>query len=65
MCVPCHSLANDRPDASCAGEMPLLGKPIDEADVHVMIEPEYFNRVFYSVAGQKVFVIRLLHERQS
>ena len=30
-------------------EMPLLGKPTDEADVHVIIEPEYLYRVFYRV----------------
>jgi toxin ParE1/3/4 len=46
-------------------EMPLLGKPTDEADVHVIIEPEYLFRVFYSVKGQQVFVIRILHGRQS
>ena len=42
-----------------------LGKPTDEADVHVIIEPEYQYRVFYSVKGQQVFVIRILHGRQS
>jgi plasmid stabilization system protein ParE len=46
-------------------EMPLLGKPTDEADVHVIIEPEYLYRVFYSVKGKQVFVIRILHGRQS
>ena len=46
-------------------EMPLLGKPTDEADVHVIIEPEYLYRVFYRVEGQQVFVIRILHGRQS
>ena len=46
-------------------EMPLLGKPTDEADVRVIIEPEYLYRVFYSVKGQQVFVIRILHGRQS
>lgn len=45
-------------------EMPLLGKPTDEADVHVIIEPEYLYRVFYSVRGQEVFVIRILHSSQ-
>jgi plasmid stabilization system protein ParE len=45
-------------------EMPLLGKPTDEADVHVIIEPEYLYRVFYRVKGQQVFVIRILHGRQ-
>jgi plasmid stabilization system protein ParE len=45
-------------------EMPLLGKPADEEDVHVIIEPEYLYRVFYRLEGQKVFVIRILHGRQ-
>ena len=45
-------------------EMPLLGKPTDEVDVHVIIEPEYFYRVFYSLDGQEVFVIRILHGHQ-
>ena len=45
-------------------EMPLLGKATDEADVHVIIEPEYLYRVFYKVEGQQVFVIRILHGRQ-
>ena len=45
-------------------EMPLLGKPTDEADVHVIIEPEYLYRVFYRLEGQEVFVIRILHGRQ-
>ena len=46
-------------------EMPLLGKPTDEADVHVIMEPEYLYHVFYRVKGQQVFVIRVLHGRQS
>ena len=46
-------------------EMPLLGKPTDEADVHVIIEPEYLHRVFCRVNGQQVFVIRILRGRQS
>ena len=45
--------------------MPLLGKATDEADVHVISEPEYLYRVFYRVKGQQVFVIRILHGRQS
>ena len=45
-------------------EMPLLGKPTDEVDVHVIIEPEFLYRVFYSIRGQEVFVIRILHGRQ-
>ena len=45
-------------------EMPLLGKATDEAGVHVIIEPEYLYRVFYSVKGRDVFVIRILHGRQ-
>ena len=46
-------------------EMPLLGKPTDEADVRVIMEPEYLYRVFYRVKGQQVIVIRILHGRQS
>jgi plasmid stabilization system protein ParE len=46
-------------------EMPLLGKATDEAGVHVIIEPEYLYRVFYSVDRQDVYVIRILHGRQS
>ena len=45
-------------------EMPLLGKATDEAGVFVIIEPEYHYRVFYTVEGQQVFVIRVLHGRQ-
>ena len=45
-------------------EMPSLGKPTDEVDVHVIIEPEYLYRVFYSLVGHEVFVIRILHGRQ-
>jgi hypothetical protein len=45
--------------------MPLLGKATDEPGVHVIIEPECLYRVFYSVKGQDVFVIRILHGRQS
>jgi len=45
-------------------DMPLLGKATDEAGVHVIIEPEYFYRVFYRVEGQDIFVIRILHGRQ-
>ena len=45
-------------------EMPLLGKATDEAGVHVIIEPEYLYRVFYSVEGRDVFVVRVLHSRQ-
>ena len=44
--------------------MPLLGKATDEADVFVIIEPEYRYRVFYVVEGQQVLVIRILHGRQ-
>ena len=46
-------------------EMPLLGKATDERDVHVIIEPEYLYRVFYTVEGQEVFVVRILHGRQT
>ena len=45
-------------------EMPLLGKQTDEADVHVIVEPEYPYRVFYRVGGQQVLVIRIRHGRQ-
>ena len=47
------------------GEMALLGKATDEAGVQVIIEPEYLYRVFYSIRDQEVFVIRILHGRQS
>ena len=45
-------------------ELPLLGKPTDEADVHVVIEPEYLYRVFYRVEDKQVSVIRILHRAQ-
>jgi toxin ParE1/3/4 len=49
-------------------EMPLLGKGTDEEGVHVIIEPEYHYRVFYTIEGPihglVVFVIRILHGRQ-
>ena len=44
--------------------MPLLGKLTDEADVHVLIEPEYLYRVFYRIDGELVTVIRILHGSQ-
>lgn len=45
-------------------KLPLLGKPTDEADVHVVIEPEYRYRVFYRLEGKQLFVIRVLHGSQ-
>ena len=45
-------------------EMPLLGKPTDEKNIHVIIEPEYLYRVFYIVEGDEVLVIRILHRSQ-
>ena len=45
-------------------EMPMLGKVTDEVGAHVIIEPEYLYRVFYSVDGQDVLVIRVQHGRQ-
>ena len=45
-------------------EMPLLGKTTDEAGIHVIIEPIYFYRVFYSIDDHDIFVIRILHGRQ-
>ena len=44
--------------------LPLLGKLTDEADVHVLIEPQYLYRVFYRVERGVVFVIRILHRSQ-
>ena len=45
--------------------MPLLGKATDEEGVHVIIEPEYHYRVFYIVEREQVFVVRILHGRQT
>jgi len=45
-------------------EMPRLGKVTDEASVHVIVEPEYQYRIFYSIEGEVVFVIRILHGRE-
>jgi plasmid stabilization system protein ParE len=45
-------------------ELPLLGRLTDEADVHVLVEPEYLYRVFYRVEGELVTVIRILHRSQ-
>jgi toxin ParE1/3/4 len=45
-------------------EMPMLGKATDAASVHVIVEPEYLYRVFYSIDGQEVFVIHIQHGRQ-
>ena len=44
--------------------MPMLGKLTDEPGVHVLIEPEYLYRVFYSIEGETVTVIRILHSSQ-
>jgi toxin ParE1/3/4 len=45
-------------------DMPLLGKSTDEDGVHVIIEPSYHYRVFYTVHRNQVFVLRILHGRQ-
>lgn len=42
----------------------LLGKMTDEKNVRVLIEPEYFYRVFYRVDREVVTVIRILHGSQ-
>jgi toxin ParE1/3/4 len=44
--------------------LPRLGKLTDEADVRVLIEPEYLYRVFYRIDGELVIVIRILHGAQ-
>ena len=45
-------------------ELPLLGKQTDEADVRVIIDPEYLYRVFYRVERREIMVIRILHQSQ-
>lgn len=42
-------------------DLPLLGKPTDEASVHVLIEPKYRYCVFYRAGDELVTVIRILH----
>lgn len=42
-------------------DLPQLGRPTDEGDVRVLIEPQYGYRVFYRVRGRDVLVIRMLH----
>ncbi len=44
--------------------LPLLGKPTDETDVHVLIEPTYRYCVFYRIESEYLVVIRILHSRQ-
>ena len=46
--------------------LPLLGAPTDETDVHVLTEPDDLYRVFYRVQGKQVMVIRIriLHRAQ-
>lgn len=44
--------------------LPQLGKPTDEGDVHVIIEPKYLYRIFYRIEGEVVEVIRVLHRSQ-
>jgi len=45
-------------------DLPLLGKPTDEAGVHVLIETKYQYCVFYRVGAELVMVIRILHSSQ-
>lgn len=45
-------------------QMPQLGRATDENGVYVIVEPEYWYRVFYRVEGREVFVIRVMHGRQ-
>lgn len=47
--VAANVTASIRSTTTRPKEMPLLGKPTDEADVHVIIGPEYLYRVFYRV----------------
>ena len=44
--------------------MPMLGKLTDEPGVRVLIEPEYFYRVFYNIDSERVTVIRIMHGSQ-
>lgn len=44
--------------------MPRLGRKTDEQGVHVIIEPQYGYRVFYTAADDNIFVLRILHGRQ-
>jgi plasmid stabilization system protein ParE len=44
--------------------MPMLGKLTDEPGVRVLIEPEYFYRVFCNIDGERVTVIRIMHGSQ-
>lgn len=44
--------------------LPLLGKPTDEAGVHVLIESKYQYCVFYRVGAELMMVIRILHSSQ-
>ena len=43
------------------GHLPHLGKLADEADVRVLIEPEYLYRVFYRIEHERVVVLSILH----
>ena len=45
-------------------DLPLLGKPTDEAGVHVLIESKYQYCVFYRTGAELVTVIRVLHSSQ-
>ena len=45
-------------------DLPQLGKPTDEAGVHVLIEPKYRYCVFYRVGAELVTVLRILHISQ-
>jgi plasmid stabilization system protein ParE len=45
-------------------DLPQLGKLTDEAHVRVVIEPEYLYRVFYTIDGKVVTVLRILHRSQ-
>ena len=45
-------------------DLPLLGRPTDEGDVRVLIEPQYGYRLFYRVRGRDVLVTRMLHSAE-
>lgn len=43
---------------------PLLGRRTNEKSVRVIIEAKYRYRIFYTVLGEEIFIVRILHRSQ-
>ena len=46
-------------------DLPMLGRPTDEGNVYLIVEPEYRYRIFYAISGGEIYVIRILRSGQT